>query len=347
MRALFYSLFIFICCATLEADIERRGSFDVGSGSLKVLVADVDTETQHITQYLFSEVIRVPFSDDLAKSSDGSFSKEIQAQAKETIATLIQHAEAFKPTSYSGVATEAFRLAKNGQQLIAEIASELNVPISIISQQEEGALGFGTVVELTRCDPDYAIVWDIGGGSFQVSWKEGEQITSYMGNFAKVPMKNIILAVQGKSQKENLSPNPISLLDFTRAKTVLTSQLKPISSALQKRISDPKTQVFGVGGIHNGNICRSLGGSSYTLGMVEKLLSSRLGLGDECFEEIVDPTYWVSDLVFIVSVMSHLGIDKVENSKAYNTSKLDVTGNTIGILVNPKYWGKAGLAAHK
>ena len=328
-----------LCFQNGIANIERRAAFDIGSGSIKLLIADIDIETQHVRKYIFSQDIKVPFISALAKSSNGSFTQAVQSQAKEAFALLMQRAKPYHPKNFFGVATEAFRLAKNGEQLATMIANEFKVPIQIISQEEEAELGFYSALEHSqRGDLENTIVWDIGGGSFQISWYDGNGVCSYMGNFGKVPMKHLIISsIQGKSLHETHTPNPISYEEAILAKSLLIQQLSAPSEDLQKKLQNPLTRVLGIGAIHH-NIAWATGIPTYTLSIVDDLLKNRLGFGDDHFGREVNASFWVSDLIFISSIMSHLKIQSVFDLKSFGHPKIEVSGNTIGIIIRPEYW---------
>lgn len=323
-------------------EVERRGAFDVGSGSLKLLVADYNKQTKHIVKYVFSSAIPVPFSDQLAKSSDGTFDEEIYQKAKAAITELLEQAQPFSVERYYGVATEAFRLSKNGQEFADRIAQELNVHIRIIPQHEEASLGFQNAVEQSNGDPDNAVVWDIGGGSFQITWKEAGEYNFYMGSFGKVPMKNLIISdVQGHSVNEVFTPNPISKTDVDSAKEKLIDRLPVVTQNLRNKIQKKSTKVYGVGAIHNGNITKSTKKPIYSYAIVQDLIQSRIGLYDNEFDNVYGEgqhIYWLSDLLFVSTVMSHLGIENVINVKSFNDPAVEVPGNTAGIIINADYW---------
>jgi exopolyphosphatase/guanosine-5'-triphosphate,3'-diphosphate pyrophosphatase len=76
------------------------------------------------------------------KSLDGCFSSEIENQLVEAIKKLKTKSETFHPEAYHAVATESFRLAKNGYALTDRIKQEIGLDITIIPQDEEGILGF-------------------------------------------------------------------------------------------------------------------------------------------------------------------------------------------------------------
>lgn len=326
----------------IHAEIERRGAFDLGSGAFKLLVADVDTETHEVVKYVFSDSIRVNLSDRLSKNSDGIFDEELRKQAVQAIATLIQRAEAHHPNRFFGVGTAAFRLAKNGDQLANEISQQLFIPVRILTQIEEAQVGFDSAVAHSKGDPKHAIVWDIGSGSFQITWKDQEQIQAYMGNFGKVPMKNIIISIQGKSIENTASPNPISRQQAEQGRAQLTAQLDKVPDSLRNKLKNSKTKVYGIGAIHHGNIAVSTCKSSYTLDVVNELISQRLDREDSSFEGplgggILAP-YWVSDLIFVSSIMPYVGFTSVIDVRAFDDPKVEAGGSTVGIVINPDFW---------
>lgn len=328
----------FLCSFhSLDAEIERRASFEFGSGSIKILIADVDTDTNHITKYIFSNLANVQLSNDLASSSDGTFSLKIQQQVKEILTTYKQIAEEHKVQRYGGAATEAYRNAKNGDEFISQISKEFNFPIQIINQEEEARLGFLTAVEQSKQNPEDIVVWDNGSGSFQITWMNNQLIHSYLGHFGKVPMKNLVITeVQGKSIKEHNSPNPISKSEAVKAKALLVQALNTPPESLQMKLQNPSITVLGIGAIHTNNITRSTGQLTYSLETVEHLLSSCIDLGDSHFDSGT-PEYWVSDLIYVSGVMSHIGIQNVTNIKMFENLEISLSGNTLGILMDLKY----------
>jgi len=75
------------------------------------------------------------------------------------------------------VATQAFRDASNGAAFVKQLTAALgdgeqgcHVAVHIISQEEEARIGFGSAIATGGEDgeEDVRIVWDMGGGSFQI-----------------------------------------------------------------------------------------------------------------------------------------------------------------------------------
>ncbi len=334
-------IFSMVVCLHLEADIERRGAIDIGSGSIKILVADVDTGSGHIVKNVFSEKIEVLLSEDLASSHDGSFSRAVQLKTKEAIATCIQDVSFYETDKLYGVATEAFRRANNGGSVAREISEELNVPIRIISQDEEGEVGFLSAVEISGEDPEHVVVWDNGSGSFQISWKEPNTIASYKESYGKVPVRDLIIYdIQGKAVELNSTPNPISYEDAENALALIVTKFKDAPRSLREKVRDPATKILGVGAIHHGNIACSTGLGFYSPNIIDDLIESRLGGDDEAFGGGADAKYWVSDLILTQAVMSYLGFNEVAVVRLLGDLDIPAPGNTAGIAIKSSYWSE-------
>jgi exopolyphosphatase/guanosine-5'-triphosphate,3'-diphosphate pyrophosphatase len=61
---------------------EVRAGIDMGSGTTKLLVAEVDTCRQHINKVLFEDQRPVGFNQNLSQSTDNMLSPAIQSQGK-------------------------------------------------------------------------------------------------------------------------------------------------------------------------------------------------------------------------------------------------------------------------
>jgi len=332
--------FLMICQLQFcQASIERRCALDVGSGSLKLLIADVDTNNEQITTFIYSDLVSFPFSESLANRADCSFGKNLQTYAKKAIQRLLERAAPYAPSKVVGIATEAFRKAKNGTQFAQSIYKELKIPIYVISQAEEAEIAFKSVVVLAKSDPDHTVVWDIGSGSFQIAWQDVDTIHCYSGQLGQVIVRNILLEIQGKSRSNQPSPYPISIQEAESLKQILLEQLSEIPEHLQKKLAHPLTKVYGIGGTHHSNIALSTKKFVYTLEMVEALTHMRLSLNQDELDNS-ENDHWVSDLMLLSSIMTHLKIKEVIDIQFFNHSDVKITGNTVGILTHAPYWSK-------
>jgi exopolyphosphatase/guanosine-5'-triphosphate,3'-diphosphate pyrophosphatase len=70
------------------------------------------------------------------------------------------------------IATQACRIAANGQAFINRVANETGVKLQIITPQEEARLSVTGCLNLLDHRHEAALVVDVGGGSTELSWVE-------------------------------------------------------------------------------------------------------------------------------------------------------------------------------
>ena len=136
----------------------------------------------------------MPFKGDSQKSADGSLSAEVQEQGLATLKELQSEANALGAVQSFAIATEVFRTSPNGMDYLSRVTSELGIPVSILTQDEEAEVGLATAeayandadgdsdgggagggagagAGASECvssgGTDPIISWDSGSGSFQ------------------------------------------------------------------------------------------------------------------------------------------------------------------------------------
>lgn len=156
----------------IHRSVVCRAAFDIGSGSTKLQCSNcevfVDTngfvaETR-LLEELYGVEIPVQFGADFKCSSDGMLSESIQLMGLSIFYDLLLKARALGATEFHAIATEVFRKAANGGTYLDKIRA-LGVPVSILTQEKEAELGFGSVqaVLIRNALPPAPCVWDSGG----------------------------------------------------------------------------------------------------------------------------------------------------------------------------------------
>jgi proline iminopeptidase len=321
---------------TTSARVERRVAFDIGSGQIKMQVSDVDLKINKIVNILLTDVAYVGLREHLVKSLDGRLSSDIQNKTVDAISGLMKKAAPFHPEAYHAIATEALRLAKNADMLVDRIEKETGVHVTIVSQEEEGILGFISAVSEADVDFDKAISWDLGGGSFQITAKTDGHYSVYQGRLGKTPMKNALLKIQGKDADPMFSPNPISKSQAIEAIEFVKANIKNIPIELQKKLNHPDVVVLGIG----INPLWGMQQSTYfDKTQVLKELNCRLNLDDAAIrikdsipeERKESFTHVVSNLILAYGIMEALNISQVHYVGTQGA-------NAVGALLSPKYW---------
>jgi radical S-adenosyl methionine domain-containing protein 2 len=148
-----------------------RRVLDIGSGSIKCEVAEVEPTSKRIVRSIFSASVQTLFLRDLKHSGSDSMliSPEMYALGMHTIKNFIADTNHLGVTQTAAVATEAFRKAANGNAVVAAFARECGVEISVIQGEQEARLGYESARALSGLEADALLVWDCGAGSFQLS----------------------------------------------------------------------------------------------------------------------------------------------------------------------------------
>ncbi len=275
------STFLILQSSFLIAFQENHVAFDIGTGKIKCQVVQI-VDGRIISLHHQSEQIGQSLLDD---------QKRITIEGKDRILSILQNLksaiEFYNPVKYTAIATELFRVALNGQEVASEISKLLELEIAIITPEEEGILGFLTVIEEWKLDPENTIVLDIGSGSFQITCKVKDQYFSFSLPFGRFPTNQLF-------KNNDLYP--------------LQAALKSINPEMIDKIQNPNSHMIGIGA-HPKKILKSK--TLYELKDVNSALQA-----------ISDSTFDHTDLILVKSIMEYLRIKEIHylGTKAGNTT---------------------------
>lgn len=330
----FFKSYLFFLLITFNTSVEgstvRRAAFDFGSSKIKLQVADVDTETHIIVKSIYSEAVAVLLSGDAANDPQGFFSKKIRKKALRVTHKLMQKAKDLGAVEYTGVATEAYRKAPNGQSLVDDYLAELNIPVKIISQIEEGQIGFLALIAETNLSPSKVISWDIGGGSFQITYfDEVGNIQVYMAPYGRITTKNAIIKfVKGGDPAKIESPNPMSMAEWENSLEYFKDVLPAVPESLSRKLREVDVQLIGMAA-HPERL-RSL--KTYERNHVIEVLEERLNKCDQELAQVhSSPASALSELVLVYSIMNKLEVFSVDYIRTSS-------GSTSALLISDEYW---------
>ncbi len=153
----------------------RYAAIDIGSNAVRLLIANIFTDTKKAT-FKKTSLVRVP----LRLGDDAFIDKRISdAKSGELIKTMIafRHLmDVYKVEDYMACATSAMREAENGPELVKRIFDEAKVKLEIVEGQKEANIIYSThIAENLELDKDYLYV-DVGGGSTELSIFSGAKI---------------------------------------------------------------------------------------------------------------------------------------------------------------------------
>lgn len=298
--------------------LQTRAALDIGSGSSKIAVADVDICRHQIIKMRYQQQIAVPYNDALMHAADNRLPQAVIKQGLSALQTEMKNIRRFHPVSVSGVATAVFRSAKNGPHTIAWLNQQTGAGIKIISQKQEALLGFASA-KASLHQPDIQdediLVWDIGGASMQMTtWTEeqGKKIPHiYQGKLASVTLKNYIVSLlKNQPLTADSSPNPVGNYADSTLKFVRFYASNDVDSAMKRMISGKK--VLGIGGVHDYSLRDQLPGkpNSYTLQQLTRLAKQQVKKDDSQLKGDYRTTD-VSNLLLVQGYMQALQIPAV------------------------------------
>jgi exopolyphosphatase/guanosine-5'-triphosphate,3'-diphosphate pyrophosphatase len=143
------------------------GALDLGTNNCRLLIA-TPAESGFVVVDAFSRIVRL--GEQLGQTgalSEAAMGRTIDALR--VCANKLKWRDVFKVRL---VATEACRMAGNGDAFIARVKSETGLELEIIDRETEATLAAVGAEPLIDAAAETALVFDIGGGSTEVLWLE-------------------------------------------------------------------------------------------------------------------------------------------------------------------------------
>lgn len=141
------------------------GAIDLGTNNCRMLMARRAARGFRVVES-FSRIVRL--GEGLGAS--GVLSDEAMDRAADALAVCAQKLERRKVTRLRAVATQACRMAANGQDFLDRVERETGLKLDLISPEEEARLAVQGSLDLLDDSFDAAVVVDIGGGSTELCW---------------------------------------------------------------------------------------------------------------------------------------------------------------------------------
>jgi exopolyphosphatase / guanosine-5'-triphosphate,3'-diphosphate pyrophosphatase len=314
-------------------NVELRAAMDIGSGATNMKIAKVDRSTDKIISIIFEQSIPVGYQKQLEQTGDDLFNRATMDEGIKAISALKEMADSYQVKKIVGVATAAFRQAKNSEAFAKEIKDKTGVEVKVISQDEEGFLGFTAALSKVDISADQVVVWDIGGGSMQMTLqKQGEGYLVAKGATSSAPFKNLIVdKVQGKDPSKVPSPNPMSAEQMAKAIQLSSGiAVQSINDEVKAKLQEKGTAVLAVGTLFNYGIRPLVKGEAVaSREAIEKAVDKMKGLSDTELAGGAFADVTVSNPLLVIGFMKALGIEKVTIVSANNTD---------GVLTYAPFW---------
>jgi exopolyphosphatase/guanosine-5'-triphosphate,3'-diphosphate pyrophosphatase len=235
----------------------RVGAIDVGSNSIRLLVADVSLEVTQGTGV--DTVARAGESCRLARGLDqsGEIDPKIAERAAAVVAEFAGRARSLGSRNIVLAATAALRSARNGDQVAALIGDRSGLRVRVLAGEDEARMvyravigGLGPMASRSAC-----VVFDVGGGSTEV-----------VSGFGLEPGRWVSLPFGAVSLTERLlRTDPPAPAEIAELRSHVSQQLMHECAYLPDRAP----LLAGVGGTITLLACLDRGLTAYEPGMVE------------------------------------------------------------------------------
>ena len=142
-------------------------AIDTGTNSTRMLITSPDGKI------LYRDAISTRMGEGL--SANNFFTPEAIKRGLDCFAKFAATMKEYEVKKYWAVATAACRMSNNGADFIKQIKEQTGINVDIISPLEEARLNLnGAILNTINRPYKYVIVFDIGGGSTEISLATNE-----------------------------------------------------------------------------------------------------------------------------------------------------------------------------
>ena len=141
------------------------GALDLGTNNCRLLLARPSRRGFRVVD-AFSRIIRL--GEGVTQA--GHLSEPAMARTLEALKVCAGKIQRHGVTRARLVATEACRIASNGPEFLARVERELGLRLEMLSRHDEARLAVAGCASLIDPNSEFALVFDIGGGSSELVW---------------------------------------------------------------------------------------------------------------------------------------------------------------------------------
>jgi len=143
----------------------RFAAIDLGTNNCRLLVAAPRHEGFRVVD-AFSRIVRL----GEGVTATGRLSEAAMDRTVEALKVCAQKMQARGVTASRAIATQACRMARNGPAFLSRVEEETGLRLDLITPEEEAKLAARGCTDLIDSGAEAVLVFDIGGGSTEMSW---------------------------------------------------------------------------------------------------------------------------------------------------------------------------------
>ncbi|WP_437344110.1 Ppx/GppA phosphatase family protein [Mesorhizobium marinum] len=176
-------------------DLPVFAALDLGTNNCRLLVAVPGRPGQFRVIDAFSRIVRL--GEGLAAS--GSLSVAAMDRAVEALKVCADKLRIRRTASVRLVATEACRVAANGEDFLARVTAETGLELEVIDRKTEARLAVSGCGSLVERDTEGVVLFDIGGGSSEIALidvrgRRSPRLASHIVAWTSLPVGVVTLA---------------------------------------------------------------------------------------------------------------------------------------------------------
>lgn len=155
--------------------LKRVASIDIGTNTILLLIAKVE---EGKVNPLFEIETVARLGEGVQKN--GILLKEAMDRGLQTLAQYLKWCQELEVQKVFAAGTSALREAKNSEDFLNLVKEKLDLPIEVISGEEEAQLSFLAVAKDLGELKEPILVVDVGGGSTEFILGKGDQISQWI-----------------------------------------------------------------------------------------------------------------------------------------------------------------------
>jgi exopolyphosphatase/guanosine-5'-triphosphate,3'-diphosphate pyrophosphatase len=309
-----------------------RAAIDVGSGSIKLTVAEVDLKNNKIHRILYAQEHAVPFKRDIQVGGKSILSDKIQKVAFDMLSNLQKEVSVHRPVEWKGIATAASRQARNAPEMFKKINEELGIDIAIISQNEEGRLGFETAAAVSKVPQEKLIAVDSGAGSFQITTLIDNQLEVIEGQLGYIPSLELLMEIRGQKLDQQSPPATVTLREAELLVAKMHAKMPPCDAIFSKKINDSTNTIIGIGSKNFifATGATGVGKNTFTKEELWQAIVKYAGKPAQEIKQFSQPDTAVLGMILLYSIMDSMKLNQI--------TSCNTNGSCEGLLVDGEYW---------
>jgi len=335
---------------------ELRAAIELGSGAVRIQMSLVDATLEQIVgTSILATCKAINLTEDVAKHH-GIITEAMEQELLKVLSKFKEDAltlakgQGHQTVNFIGIATAIYRTAKNANELLKRVGEKLKVRFQILSQDEEGELGFCTVRALYPTMPESSLVaWDSGNSSFQMTIKRDSRYHIYQGPLGNGSVR-VILANEirnGSILNPLDSGCPISRDESDLLQRKIIDRLPPIPEWLLQALSSKEAIVatFGEGeSVFTivGQAIQSLRGIKepiaeliIVIADVRKVMDQFINLEEKTLQSRNLHHKTLTSAILLATIMQHFNLHQIQYKRCL--------GNTLGMLIDSHLWKKSPM----